>query len=41
MNKYFLLTFTYPFRDFMIAWHTSGMMVDIAGTDILNVYIRV
>ena len=24
----------------MIAWHTSGMMVDIAGTGIGNVYIR-
>jgi hypothetical protein len=41
MKKYFLLTFTYPFSDSMIDWHTSGMTVDIAGTDILNVYTRV
>ena len=38
-TKRFLLTSTYPFRVFMIAWHTSGMMVDIAGTDIRNIYI--
>jgi len=25
----------------MTAWYTSGMMVDIAGTDIRNIYIRV
>jgi hypothetical protein len=35
--KRFLLTSTYPFSDFMTAWHTSGMMVDIVGTDIGNI----
>ena len=25
----------------MIAWHTSGMMVDIAGTNVRNIYKRV
>jgi len=37
--KHFFTYSTYPFNDFMTDWHTSGMMVDIAGTDIRNVYI--
>jgi hypothetical protein len=32
MNHYFSITFSYPFSDFMIVWHTSGMMLDITGT---------
>jgi len=39
--KRFLLTSTYNFSDYMRAWHTSGMMVDIAGTDIRNICIRI
>jgi hypothetical protein len=31
MKRYFSITFSYPFSDFMIVWHTSDMMLDIAG----------
>jgi hypothetical protein len=37
---FFLLTFMCPFSACTIAWHTSGMVVDIAGTDVWNVHVR-